>query len=291
MRQQFWQLVERILFSVVYGTFVLCIGAVIFAFLEEHFRFKRMEKRWQASSLDLKYAFLSFLYPPFINFLLGLVFAWQALHQSRSGHARVGPLRFAGELMAVLFIHDLLIYVRHRFFHTRPVWKFHSIHHSSEEVNWLSAVRFHPAENIIETLGQILMFVGWATMGVDPRVLFVASLLIAFFNFFIHSNLRWTFGPLKYLIVSPVFHRWHHSDTPEAMNKNFASIFAVIDCGLGTFYMPAQKAPRTTGLSGEERKMHPRSLTGQLFYPFKRWKRFGRRHSLKSKELAREKPA
>ena len=32
-----------------------------------------------------------------------------------------------------------------------------------------------------------------------------------FHSAFVHANLNWTFGPLRYVISSPVFHRWHHS--------------------------------------------------------------------------------
>ncbi len=210
-------------------------------------------------------------YQPFIYFLLAIIFGFIALHLQETQHnPHISPLWFAAQLLIVLFIRDCLIYLRHRIFHTRPVWSFHSIHHSSEEVNWLSAVRFHPAENIIETAGEVLLFLVSAVVGVDPAVLFAAGLIIGFYNLFIHSNLRWTFGPLRYVLVSPVFHRWHHSDTPDAQDKNFAAMFSCIDLVLGTFYMPMHLTPDTTGISGQERTTHPRTLAGQLWYPFKK---------------------
>jgi sterol desaturase/sphingolipid hydroxylase (fatty acid hydroxylase superfamily) len=176
----------------------------------------------------------------------------------------------AAQLLGLLFARDCLIYLRHRIFHLRPVWAFHSIHHSSEEVNWLSAVRFHPAENMIEALGETLLFLGCQLIGFHPAVLSAGAITIAFYNLFEHSNLRWTFGPLRYVFVSPVFHRWHHSDAPEAQDKNFAAMFSCIDLALGTFYMPMHAIPETTGLSTEEKGVHPRSFFGQLLYPLRR---------------------
>ena len=118
--------------------------------------------------------------------------------------------------------------------------------------------------------GEILLFLGCTNIGFDSAVLSVGGLLIGFYNLFIHSNLRWTFGPLRYVLVSPVFHRWHHSDLPAAADKNFAAMFSCLDLAFGTFYMPKDSKPDTTGLSAQEKTVHPRTLAGQLLYPFRK---------------------
>jgi sterol desaturase/sphingolipid hydroxylase (fatty acid hydroxylase superfamily) len=41
----------------------------------------------------------------------------------------------------LLVLSDLIGYWMHRLFHREPLWKFHAIHHSSEELDWLSATR------------------------------------------------------------------------------------------------------------------------------------------------------
>jgi sterol desaturase/sphingolipid hydroxylase (fatty acid hydroxylase superfamily) len=211
------------------------------------------------------------LYPPFLYFLIAAFFADQALHVNAAPHNPQLALRyFALQVLAVLFARDCLIYLRHRIFHLPKVWAYHSIHHSSEEVNWLSAVRFHPAENIIESAGEIVLFIVAAAIGVDPAVLSVVGIIIAFYNLFIHSNLRWTYGPLRYVLVSPVYHRWHHSDLPAAADKNFAAMFSCLDLVFGTFYMPKGVMPETVGLSAQEKEAHPRTLAGQLWYPFRK---------------------
>jgi sterol desaturase/sphingolipid hydroxylase (fatty acid hydroxylase superfamily) len=267
LRQIFHQCLE----ALTHGVIALAIGLLVFSCMERMFRFRPLQKNWRATRLDLQYAFLSMLYPPFIYFVLAAIFGILSLQirEARS-NSGIDPLWFLAQLAAVLFVRDGLIYLRHRIFHTRPVWPFHSIHHSSEEVNWLSAVRFHPVENSIEATGEILLFLIAQNIGVDALVLSVAGITIGFYNFFIHSNLRWTFGPLGYVFVSPVFHRWHHSDAPEAQDKNFAAMFACLDLVFGTFYLPADKQPVTLGLSPEEKPGHPRTLGRQLLYPFKR---------------------
>jgi len=257
--------------SIEEGAIALTIGFLIFSVMERLYGFSPAKKTVRANLLDLQYAFISMLYPPFIYFLISGFFALRAIHYSDSSHnPDITPLTFAGEVLILLVVRDCLIYLRHRIFHLPKVWAFHSIHHSSEEVNWISAARFHPAENIIEASGEIVLFIVATLIGFDAWVLSAAGLLIGFYNFFIHSNLRWTFGPLRYVLVSPVFHRWHHSDLPEAMDKNFAAMFSCLDLAFGTFYMPEGILPHTVGLSSEEKTTHPRSLAGQLLYPFKK---------------------
>ncbi len=260
--------------SIKDGVIALTIGFILFFLMERMFRFRPVKKPWRATLLDLQYAFLAMLYPPFIYFILSAIFGFLALQISANPHdPHISPLIFAAELFILLLVRDGLIYLRHRIFHLRPVWKFHSIHHSSEEVNWLSAVRFHPAENLIESTGETLLFIGCMTIGFDLAVLSAAGLVMGFYNLFIHSNLRWTFGPLRYILVSPVLHRWHHSDAPDAQDKNFAAMFSFIDLIFGTFYMPKNSMPETTGLSAQEKPVHPRTFAGQLLYPFRKGKR------------------
>lgn len=254
------------------GAISLLILFVVFSILEWAFYFRRIKKPWQATLLDLKYAFLGFLYPPFLDLVFAGVFGYIALQGRDNAHnPQVSAGAFVGELLALLLVRDIVVYVRHRIFHEPMAWAFHSIHHSSEEVNWLSAVRFHPVENLIETLAETLLFsFAYWWICVPAGVLSAAGIIIAVYNAFEHSNVRWTFGPLRYVLVSPVFHRWHHSDNPEAMNRNFAAMFSFIDLICGTFYMPIALRPDTTGLSIKEKQSHPKTFTGQILHPFKR---------------------
>jgi len=264
--EQLLSILQQCKTSILHGLIALAIGFALFTLLERVFRFTVRKKPWRAVFLDLQYAFLAMLYPPFIYFILAALFGAIALHGAHD--PGMSPFVFVMELLVLLFVRDCLIYLRHRFFHLRPVWAFHSIHHSSEDVNWISAARFHPGENLIETTGEVLLFLGCDLIDFDPLVLSAGGLIIGFYNFFIHSNLRWTFGPLRYVFVSPVFHRWHHSDTPAAVDKNFAAMFSFIDLAFGTFYMPKGLLPETVGLPGQERAVHPRTFTKQLLYPF-----------------------
>jgi len=80
----------------------------------------------------------------------------------------------------------------------------------------------------------------------------------------VHANLDWTFGPFRYVIASPVFHRWHHVKDPAFRDKNFAPTFPVLDLMFGTFYMPKGVLPQGFGVDDA-----PRHFLGQMVYPFR----------------------
>jgi WD40 repeat protein/sterol desaturase/sphingolipid hydroxylase (fatty acid hydroxylase superfamily) len=166
--------------------------------------------------------------------------------------------------MAILLIQDVLLYWLHRLFHTRLAWKFHAIHHSPKVLDWMSAARFHP-------INQLLAFsfadVAVLLMGFSPMALLALAPFNVIYSALVHANLNWTFGPLRYVFASPVFHRWHHTSPEEGGDKNFASTFPFLDLLFGTFYMPAGKLPEEFGVAEHD---FPEGFWGQFIHPFKR---------------------
>ena len=77
-------------------------------------------------------------------------------------------------------------------------------------------------------------------------------------------TVNWTFGPLRYVLVSPAFHRWHHSKEAEAIDKNFATMFPIWDLIFGTLYFPKGRNPGNFGVGDNV----PENLVGQMIYPF-----------------------
>jgi sterol desaturase/sphingolipid hydroxylase (fatty acid hydroxylase superfamily) len=84
-------------------------------------------------------------------------------------------------------------------------------------------------------------------------------------GFFIHANLRWRFGPLEWLVATPAFHHWHHTnDGPDYINKNYAPTLPWLDRIFGTLYLPKNRQPERYGTD------YPLSphMFGQLLQPF-----------------------
>jgi sterol desaturase/sphingolipid hydroxylase (fatty acid hydroxylase superfamily) len=83
----------------------------------------------------------------------------------------------------------------------------------------------------------------------------------------------WSFGPLRYAIASPLFHRWHHTTEEQGLNRNFAPLFPFIDIAFGTFHMPQGQRPVFLGTIATN---VPQSFFGQLLFPFRARKALSR---------------
>jgi sterol desaturase/sphingolipid hydroxylase (fatty acid hydroxylase superfamily) len=227
---------------------------------------------WRSRELatDLLYWFVVPLFTRFARLGLLVVGAMLVLGITEDksffehGHGFWVQLPFWTQMLLVVLISDFLRYWSHRIFHGAGLWKYHAIHHSAEEVNWTSAARFHPI-NLM--LGTVMVDVILLLTGVPPSVMTTLAPMNIIVSALVHANLNWTFGPLRYVIVSPVFHRWHHSGADKGGNMNFGSTFAVFDVLFGTFYMPERELPRDYGV--DDRRF-PKTFAAQLVYPFSR---------------------
>jgi sterol desaturase/sphingolipid hydroxylase (fatty acid hydroxylase superfamily) len=127
-----------------------------------------------------------------------------------------------------------------------PLWRFHALHHSQEELSVLTSFRNHP---LMHTTGFLLatvpVMVLMPTRPIAP-VLITTYVCIGTLQ---HANLRWTFGPLGRVIVSPAYHRLHHA--PDVQNANLGVVLTIWDVLAGCATFPARGAqPGRTGLAG-----------------------------------------
>jgi sterol desaturase/sphingolipid hydroxylase (fatty acid hydroxylase superfamily) len=222
---------------------------------------------------DLAYWFFTPLVTRFVTRIsLALVFALMALWQgvtfeelrraATTRHTWVSSLPAAVQIPLILLLADLLAYWSHRLFHGRWLWPFHAIHHSSTTVDWLSSVRLHPVNDVVSRIVQVLPLY-W--LGFNGVVLAAFVPFLTLYALLLHANVSWTYGPLRYALASPTFHRWHHTSEDEARDTNFAGLFPFIDLAFGTFYMPADRQPQRFGTRDDS---VPSGLLGQLAYPF-----------------------
>ena len=179
-----------------------------------------------------------------------------------AGRGPLGALPFWLQLVLYLVLFDLMLYWSHRAFHTASLWRYHAVHHAPEHLDWISARRFHPVDT---TLHSILPDFILLALGISPEVILLLAPFNAWHSALVHANLDWSFGPLKYVLAGPVFHRWHHTDVDRGGSKNFAATFPVLDLIFGTFYMPAGVLPDRYGVDDAN---FPKSLARQLLYPW-----------------------
>ena len=87
--------------------------------------------------------------------------------------------------------------------------------------------------------------------GISPNVMLWLGPFNIFHSAFVHANLNWTLGPFRYVIATPVFHRWHHTSPEEGGNTNFAGTFPLWDILFGTFRMPENRLPDHYGVDDQ----------------------------------------
>ena len=131
---------------------------------------------------------------------------------------------------------DFADYWNHRAMHTRWLWPTHAAHHSDTHVNAFTASRIHVLEAFVMMASYVLLLT-WMQL---PELIPFVLLVNVVHTMYVHMDLPWTHGPLRLLIASPVFHRWHHADTPEAYGKNLANVMPLWDWLFGTYDPPRE---------------------------------------------------
>lgn len=243
----------------------LLFMTVIFIPLELFFpKRKEQTKFHEEWRTDLVYFVISHLFIQFFGVITQkpavLFFGWMGLDKI---HAWVGNLPFVAGLLLAFLTTDLFQYWAHRIFHNHVyLWRFHSVHHSTQNMDWLAGSRTHFIDIFFT---RAMTFIPLYVLGFSPAVFNVYIIFIAVHAVLIHSNTRINFGPLKYIITTPQFHHWHHCEDPRYYGKNFASIFPFIDWIFGTYYLPGKEWPAGTGVHEAE---YPKGFIKQSIYPF-----------------------
>ena len=166
------------------------------------------------------------------------------------------------QILEILLVSDIGFYLAHRAFHAIPVlWKIHSVHHSSEALDWLAAYRVHPLDQIAT---KAVSYLPVYALGFSDPAILAFAFVYKWQSVFIHSNCLVDFGPLRWIFSSPHFHHWHHANEPEAIDRNFAGQLPFLDLIGGTAYMP-KRAPAAYGTHDPV----PLLYHQQLAYPFR----------------------
>ena len=175
----------------------------------------------------------------------------------------ISQLPFLIQVALILLVADFVQYWTHRAYHEVPfLWRFHSVHHSARAMDWLAGSRQH----ILELLAtRILILAPIFLLGFEKRAIDAYVIVVGFQAVFNHCNVDVRLGWLRYLIVTPNFHHWHHSRDTEAIDKNYAAHFAFLDYLFGTAVTADRKWPRHYGVVGD---YMPNGFFKQQLFPF-----------------------
>jgi sterol desaturase/sphingolipid hydroxylase (fatty acid hydroxylase superfamily) len=167
------------------------------------------------------------------------------------------------QVIEIMLLTDFVQYWLHRAFHRIPaLWRFHSVHHSAQTMDWLAGARMHFLEVIIlRAVTATPMFV----MGFSEAALQSYILIVYVYSSILHSNIRVEPKWITPLLATPRFHHWHHGVEREAIDVNFAIHFPLYDRLFGTHHLPEKDWPTGYGIAGNP---VPKGYWKQFLYAF-----------------------
>jgi sterol desaturase/sphingolipid hydroxylase (fatty acid hydroxylase superfamily) len=151
-------------------------------------------------------------------------------------------------------------YWGHRLTHTVPfLWRFHSVHHSIEHMDWAAAGRLHPLD---QAFTQAFTILPLFLLGYDAGVFAGVAIVVTLLAIFQHANVWLRFPGLRWVIPTPEWHHWHHAIDAEAHDTNFG--LPVVDKAFGTAFLPKGRVPDGFGIPDAV----PEGYLRHLAYPF-----------------------
>ena len=223
-------------------------------------------------AVDLAYYFLSGVVPAFVVAAATVAVSWLVGGGVPTRFmAAVAELPLGLRVALLIVVGDAAYYGAHRASHAVPwLWRFHRIHHSPTELDWLVNTRAHPVDLMVARIVPLvpLLVFGLRQPGLRDMEA-VAALyltLTTVWAFFVHANVRVRLGPLEHVVTSPAFHHWHHHHEAGApQHCNFASLLPVLDRLFGTWHLPRDRLPDIYGAADPL----PPTLGAQLLSPFR----------------------
>ncbi len=221
--------------------------------------------------LDGAYMFFNFfLFSIAISgFYKILQLGFQDIGISENSLALLDMSAWPGWLQLIVFfiLLDFVQWLTHICLHKFEVfWQFHKVHHSVKEMGFAAHLRYHWMENVLykplKTFG--VMILG----GFEPSQAYMVHFLAITIGHFNHSNIKITWGPLKYILNNPVMHLYHHSyHLPEGKyGVNFGISLSLWDYLFGHSYVPEDSGTIELGFPGDEK--FPTDFVGQNRYGF-----------------------
>jgi sterol desaturase/sphingolipid hydroxylase (fatty acid hydroxylase superfamily) len=243
-------------------------SALIFIFIEKLFALRKdqpvFRPEWQT---DFQHFIVNHMVIGFMllatNLLVHRLFGWAADDGIRGWF---GALPFWAGLPLIVLVADLVQYWTHRAYHEVPVlWRLHAVHHSAKHMDWMAGSRQHLIEILIT---RTLVLAPIFLLGFSKEVIDAYIIIVGFQAVFNHANVSVRLGPLRYLIVTPNFHHWHHSQDQEALDRNYAAHYAFLDHLFGTAVKSDKAWPEQYGVLGD---YVPNGFWKQMKFPFT-WK-------------------
>ena len=212
------------------------------SFLILFYLFELYFSKFKRNKITYKRWFINFAFVIINTILLRIIFPILATglaiicNKNNIGIFNILNIPFILEFFLAFIILDFGIWFQHLIFHkVKFLWNFHKIHHSDEEVDFTTGIRFHPGEIIISMLYKMFLVV---LIGPAIALVIIFEVILNATSLFNHSNINIPYyldNFLRKIIVTPNMHRIHHSAEERETNSNFGFNFSIWDKFFGTY--------------------------------------------------------
>jgi len=251
----------------------LFFSALVFVPLERYLGKRRVSPLRKGWRTDVAYFFMSHV---LVQFILILVTASTAtiagLAAFPSLKAAIQSLPVWAQFLVAVFVADLAQALLHRAYHNIPwLWRFHAVHHSSREMDWLAGSRIHFVEIVLTRSAVLLplLVLGFSAPAVNAYVILVGLQAVV-----AHANIGVRFGWLEYLLVLPRYHHWHHARQQEYIDVNYAIHLPLVDMLMGTFKLPHDQGEWPDEYGVMKLETVPEGIVAQHVMPFQGGRKF-----------------
>lgn len=182
-------------------------------------------------------------------------------------HAQPGWLA----IPASLLLFDLAIWTQHLVFHRVPwLWRLHRVHHADLDYDVTLGTRFHPIEIGLSMLIKLALI---RLLGPPASAVLLFELILHGMSTFNHGNVAMPAAldaALRWLLVTPDYHRVHHSVIPREHHSNFGFNLSIWDRIFGTYVAEpaAGQLGATFGLPDQQGATR-QGILWMLIAPFK----------------------
>jgi sterol desaturase/sphingolipid hydroxylase (fatty acid hydroxylase superfamily) len=165
------------------------------------------------------------------------------------------PLDTVAAVVALFLGVEFCYYWFHRASHrVRWLWATHAVHHSATHFNLSAAIRLGWTGQLT---GAFVFFLPLAWIGFHPLAIAATIGLGLVYQFFLHTRLNITLGPLEWVLNTPTHHRVHHASNDRCLDRNYGSVLIIWDRLFGTFATAPADEPLRYGLKGRAPSRNP----------------------------------
>jgi lathosterol oxidase len=246
----------------------LFFSALVFIPMEKFLGQRRLSPLRPGWRTDMGYFFMSHV---LVQFILILVTASTstiaALAVFPGLKALIQSLPVWGQFLLAVLVADVAQALLHRAYHNIPwLWRFHAVHHSSREMDWLAGSRIHFVEIVLTRSAVLLPLIvlGFSAPAVNAYVILVGLQAVL-----AHANLGIRFGWLEYVLVLPRYHHWHHARQQDYIDVNYAIHLPLVDMLMGTFKLPPRRDEWPAEYGVMKLDTVPRGIVRQHLMPFR----------------------